>query len=145
MLLHYQAVITLTGDYITLSVVTAVDALLHNLTDPVNLSEWTRIQKENGYKKISLVTQDVSATDFKNTLSQEYLVFVKCKDLVTNQYGMVHEIKDNLNEETYTGQMDFAEHFISTNGEEIQSAYFNKNSVTLHPIVHGALQEERSG
>ena len=32
-------------------------------------------------------------------------------------------------------QMDFAEHFASTHGEEIHPAYFNKNYVTLHPIV----------
>ena len=89
----------------------------------------------NGYRKISFVTQDVSAADFKNKLSQKYPVFVKHKEFVTNQYAMVHEIKDNLNEETCTVQMDFAENFVSTYGEEIQSAYYNKNSVTLHPIV----------
>ena len=63
---------------------------------------------ENGYKKISFVTQDVSAAYFKNKLSQEYPVFVKYKELVTNQYAMVHEIKA-LNEETCTVQMDFAD------------------------------------
>ena len=110
-----------------------VDALLHNITDPVTLSEWKRIQMETGYKKISFVTQDISAADFKNKLSQEYPV--KHKALVINQYAMVREIKDNLNEETCTVQMDLAENFISTHGEEIQSAYINKTSVTMHPIV----------
>ena len=90
---------------------------------------------ENGYKKISCVTQDVSAADFKNKLSQQYPVFVKHKALVTNQYAMVHGIKDNLNEETCTVQMDFADNFVSTHGEEIQSVYFNENSVTLHSVV----------
>ena len=90
---------------------------------------------ENGYN-ISFVTQDVSAADFKNKFSQEYqLVFVKHKYLVTNQYAMTHGIKDNLYEETCTVQMDFAEHFASTHCEEFQSAYFNKKSVILHPIV----------
>ena len=32
------------------------DALLHNITDPVTLSEWKRIQMENGDKKISFLT-----------------------------------------------------------------------------------------
>ena len=40
---------------------------------------------ENGYKKISFVTQDVSAADFKNKLSQQYPAFVKHKEFVTNQ------------------------------------------------------------
>ena len=54
-----------------------VDALLHNITDSVTLSEWKRIQMENGYKKIYFVIQD--AADFKNKLCQEYPVFVKLK------------------------------------------------------------------
>ena len=54
-----------------------VDALLHNITDSVTLSEWKRIQMENRYKKISFVTQDVPAVDFKNKSSEEYPVFVK--------------------------------------------------------------------
>ena len=53
----------------------------------------------------------ITAADFKNKLSQEYPVFVKHKALVTNQYAMVHGIKDNLNEETHTVQMDFVEKF----------------------------------
>ena len=48
-----------------------VDPLLHNITDPVTLSEWTQIQMENGYKTISFVNKDVSIADFKNP------VFVK--------------------------------------------------------------------
>ena len=111
-----------------------VDALLHNITHSVTLSEWKRIQMEIGYK-ICFATQDVSAADFKNKLSQEYPVFVKHKELVTNQHAMVHEIKGTLNEDTCTVQMDFAKHFVSTHGEEIQPAYFDENSVTLYPIV----------
>ena len=31
--------------------------------------------------------------------------------------------------------MDFAENVLSSQGEELQSDYFNKNYVTLHPLV----------
>ena len=47
----------------------------------------------------------------------------------------MQQLKGNINEQTCTVLMDFAENFVSTYGEEIQSAYFNKNSVTLHPLV----------
>ena len=40
---------------------------------------------------------------------------------------MVLRSKGNLNEETCTVKIDFAEHFVSTHGEEIQSAYFKTN------------------
>ena len=50
---------------------------------------------------------------------------------------MVHEVKGIVNEETDTVQMEFAENIVSIHDEEIQSAYVNKNSVTLHPVeVH---------
>ena len=70
-----------------------------------------------------------------NKLSHKYPIFVKHKDRVTNQYAVVHDIKGNLSEEMCTVQKEFAETFVSIHGEEIQSVYFNKRSVTLHPIV----------
>ena len=55
---------------------------------------------------------------------------------------MVHEIKDNLNEETCTVQMDFAENVVSTHGEEIRLL----QRKFCHTASNcGALQEERSG
>jgi len=76
---------------------------------PVSLSDWKRIQMGNGYKKFSFVTQDVFAAEFKNAYSHEYSVLVKHKYLITNQYAVVEENNDNLNVETCTVQMDFAE------------------------------------
>ena len=64
--------------------------------------------------------------------SKQYSVFVRHKKLVQYQYAVVQTIKSNLNEETCTVQMDLAA-FLSSHGEEIQFAYFNKKT-ELHCI-----------
>ena len=104
------------------------DALLYNITNPVTLSEWKQIKLENGYKKISFVTQDVSAADSKNKYSHEYSVFVKHKDLVRNQYAVVQEIKGNLNVQPCTVQMDFAENCV------MKSSLFTSTKTPPHCI-----------
>ena len=44
------------------------------------------------------------------------------------------KLKEELSVDHAICHMDFAENFICTFAEEIQSAYFDKGAVTLHPI-----------
>lgn len=54
---------------------------------------------------------------------------------VKEQYFALRESKANLPDTHLAIQMDFAENFTCFAMNEIQSAYFNATSVTLHPIV----------
>ena len=45
------------------------------------------------------------------------------------------DLKKNLRENDALIQMDFSENFVCQSAEEIQSAYWNSTSVTLHPVV----------
>ena len=90
---------------------------------------------ENSSKKISFVEHDVFAADLKDKFYQEYPILVKHKEIVTNQYAVTHRVKGNLNDETCVVQIYFAENVVSTHGEEMQSSYFYKTFVTLHPIM----------
>ena len=92
---------------------THVQQLLQQIEDrTVTMSEWKRVELENGYKKITLVTEEVAADDFKAKFCTEYTAFVRHTELVKNQYSMVQQLKGNINEQTCTVQMDFAENFV---------------------------------
>lgn len=51
-------------------------------------------------------------------------------------------MKENLNEKSITIQMDFSENFVSAVNEEIQSFYFSRASVSLHPAVVHFMNKE---
>ena len=54
---------------------------------------------------------------------------------VAGQYAAIQELKQRLPVNHATIQMDFAENFICDYMEEVQSAYYNKSQVTIHPMV----------
>lgn len=51
------------------------------------------------------------------------------------QYGESRRLKETLPNSHAICHMDFAENYTCGFAEEIQSAYFDKNTVTLHPVV----------
>jgi hypothetical protein len=54
---------------------------------------------------------------------------------VATQYGEIKKLKQNLPKHEILLQLDFAENYSCRSMEEVQSAYFNQTSVTLHPVV----------
>ena len=61
-------------------------------------------------------------------------VLVHCSR-VKAQYEALSNLKEKLPEKQIFVQMDFAENFICTSDDEVQSAYWNSAAVTLHPVV----------
>ena len=51
------------------------------------------------------------------------------------QYGQIKTLKENLPDHHYIVHMDFAENCTCKSVDEIQSAYWNKDAVTLHSTV----------
>lgn len=109
--------------------------IINEVSEPISYSEWQRVDCGFGQKKTTLVTVETMASEFSNIMADAYTTFQYHHILVHHRYQMVRFLKNHLNSESATIQMDFAENFLSSQAEEIQSAYFMKNSITLHPLV----------
>ena len=73
--------------------------------------------------------------DFVKELVREYpgvRVHVK---LAQSQHSTVRGQRQNLKPGEATGQVDFAQNWLIGYGEEVQSAFFAKDPVTVHPVV----------
>ena len=61
--------------------------------------------------------------------------FKEHTECVANQFREVKNLKENLPNGHVIVQMDFTENYTCRSFEEVQSAYWNANMVTLHPMV----------
>lgn len=77
-------------------------------------------------------------------IEREAFIFILQKQLdefdahvkrVAKQYEEIKHMKANLPVHEMITQLDFAENYSCRFMEEVQSAYFNQSSVTLHPVV----------
>lgn len=84
---------------------------------------------------MQIVSVEKSKTDFVALLRSELTEFRKHIHRVKEQYGQSRRLKDILPTTHAICHMDFAENYTCGFAEEIQSAYFDKNAVTLHPVV----------
>ena len=73
--------------------------------------------------------------DFVKTMTEEYEAFLNHVQRVTAQYAALKSLKEQLPKDELIVQMDFAENFTCGTSDEIQSAYWNASSVSLHPVV----------
>ena len=107
--------------------------------DRFQVNQWKRVEiEEKGKKKY--VTKIIEQSFENMTLFLEFLEkqtddFKGHVSRVINQYDQIHTLKGNLPQHHVLIQMDFAENYSCKSLEEVQSAYFNQASVTLHPIV----------
>jgi hypothetical protein len=56
-------------------------------------------------------------------------------DRVQNQYSEMRKLRENLPENEIVLWMDFAENFLCTSVEAVQSSYWNQSMVSLHTMV----------
>ena len=54
---------------------------------------------------------------------------------ITEQYGALRQLKIILPSDHVICHMHFAENYVCSQADEVQSAYFDKAAVTLHPMV----------
>ncbi|XP_053389868.1 uncharacterized protein LOC128552829 [Mercenaria mercenaria] len=108
------------------------------LGESVALSQWTRIEvEEKGKKKYvtKIVESQMSADKFVSHVKDQMSEFDAHVNRVRIQYEQIRTIKEKLPEHEMLIQLDFAENYSCKSLEEVQSAYFNQTSVTLHPMV----------
>lgn len=107
--------------------------------ESVSYEEWRRVETRlpNGKLKYNtrLVKVEVPVDEFKESFKIQVGKFREHAYRVTTQYSEVKRLKDHMEEDEATLQMDFAQNYTCGHTEEIQSAYFAKEQVTLHPMV----------
>ena len=108
------------------------------LEETVKLCQWKRIEteetgKEKYFTKIvqNTLTKEEMVNHFENQM-QEFDQHVK---RLNTQYNQIRHLKENLPAQNMILQMNFSENYSCKSLDEVQSAYCNKTSVTLHPAV----------
>ena len=107
----------------------------------IKYSEWKRKEVEHKgrtTKRMIIESVEIPKDRFVEMLkfvARDLKEFRKHTEKVKCQYEQVKLLKDNLPENHAICQMDFAENYSCGHAEEIQTAYFDKCSVTLHPVV----------
>ncbi|KAI8514059.1 hypothetical protein Bbelb_083830 [Branchiostoma belcheri] len=113
----------------------------------IKYEEWKRVEVD-GKKKIKIVTSEVDTTTFCDKFKEEVPMFRQHVAHANEQYSQLKRLKENLDQHNIVIQMDFAENYKVKSNDEIQSAYWNCDMVTLHPTVvyfkseDGELQHE---
>ena len=111
----------------------------------VKLSQWEQVVCSDQKKRTKLVEREYVAEDFKTKMRKSISLFRGHKARVTTQYEELYRLKDTLPGSHCIIQMDFAENYNCSAADQVQSAYWNPVSVTLHPVVvyfmkNGSLQ-----
>lgn len=114
------------------------ETISDTLPERIQVPQWKRVEvEERGKRKLVMrvVDTDMTKEDFLNHIDTQKQTFSDHVDRVKTQYTEIRNLKQNLPDDHVVIHMDFAENFSCRNSDEIQSAYFNQTSVTLHPVV----------
>ena len=104
----------------------------------IKFGQWKRVSmNDKGMKKmvmkISVCT--MNNNDFVKFMEKQIKEFKQHVYRVRHQYEESVKIKQNLPKNEIIVQMNFAENYSSKGVDDIQSAWWNWTSVTLHPVV----------
>jgi cell division septum initiation protein DivIVA len=107
--------------------------------EPIVFDEWQTVKvsfdgKVTNRVKLISVT-NIGATDFIYSFRAEIKIFRVHLSRMKAQFHAIKNIKMNLQAAEVLCQMDFAENYVCSYAAEVQSAYFAKPSVTIHPCV----------
>lgn len=112
--------------------------ILSNISDEkISYKEWKRVTCTDGKLRTKLIDCEKDKEEFKQIVMVEYTEFSGHVSRVKTQYEAFKTMKEKLNDHDnhVCVQMDFAENYSIKEMEEVQSAYFNAEMVTLHPVV----------
>ena len=127
------------------------EELRNALPDTITWSQWTRVEVQDKDRKkyvTKVVDSQLEKEDFLTRMGKQMIDFKAHVQRVTKQYEELKTLKQNLPEHEMILQLDFAENYTCRSMEEVQSAYFNQTTVTLHPAVayfrsdHGVLEHK---
>lgn len=105
------------------------------LPERISYSVWKRVTMKDGKKKMKIVKEEMERQAFFKIWEKDTEEFRNHVGRVQKQYSEIRKLKEALPEHEVIIQMDFAENYACKTADEIQSAYWNQSSVTLHPMV----------
>ncbi|XP_052087680.1 uncharacterized protein LOC127724675 [Mytilus californianus] len=103
--------------------------------DKIMYEQWKKVDMADGKKRTKIVQIELSNAEFVSAVLVQVCEFQQHVSRVRIQYKALTNLKENLPAGNAIVQMDFAENFSSCSADEVQSAYWNSSSVTLHPVV----------
>jgi hypothetical protein len=104
----------------------------------ITFPEWQRItvvKKGREFKRMQIVNVEESKGDFVKRMQKDLTDFRQHIIRVKAQYEQSRLLKEELPADHAICHMDFAENYSCSFADEIQTAYFDKSTVTLHPVV----------
>ena len=119
-----------------------VDALIRKITETgedkivYDILKKVKVQTGNGVKeKMKLVREEENKDVFVEIFKNEVAEFRAYVNRIKNQYTQLRQLKDHLPDDDIIMQMDFAKDYHCRSQQEVQSAYWNPEQVTIHPMV----------
>ncbi|KAL3842133.1 hypothetical protein ACJMK2_020181 [Sinanodonta woodiana] len=100
----------------------------------IKFFNWKRVQEGNKMRYIEL-EENMEKEAFIEKFDRELNDFREHAKRVTNQYNEMRRLREHLPENEVVVWMDFAENYGCVSLEEIQSAYWNATSISLHTMV----------
>ena len=108
-------------------------------TEIIRFQEWKRMPrtKQNGEVKYvtKLVDSELPRGQFIVTFISDITNFRGHVQRIKAQYSAVRDLKKRLPDRQAICHMDFAQNYLCAQTDEVQSAYYDKPSVTLHPMM----------
>ena len=118
--------------------VAAAREKLEKMTGPIRYREWCTVPVTYGNvvkKHVKLTEQTADTTEFTAKFIALMHVFKGHVARVIAEYTALHTLKATLPKGHVTVQMDFAENWSVCTSREIQSAYFAKDQLSIHPVL----------
>ena len=111
-------------------------------TQNVSCATWSNVKVPYGHIadkktviKLRLIDSTTPTAAFIKSLGAEFVTMAAHTERARTQHRVVRELRENLSLVEVTIQMDFAENWNISYPEEPQSVYYNKEPITVHPVV----------
>ena len=104
----------------------------------ITFGQWKRVSVDDKGKKkmvMRIIPCTMDKNDFIKFMEEQIKEFKQHVYRVRHQYEEPVKIKQHLPKNEIIVQMDFAENYSCKGVDDIQSAWWNQTSVTLHPVV----------
>jgi hypothetical protein len=103
--------------------------------DVVTYEQWKSVDCDDGKKRMKVVQTTCCKEEFADLFVKQISAFQEHANRIKAQYKAISDLKKQLPENHVIVQMDFSENYSCVAADEIQSAFWNQNAITLHPVV----------
>lgn len=131
---------TLVQDYTKDTLKTRLDAA--QLPETITFQMWKRVEVKYGdpanqkvTMKLRPVEQNMSRAEFIDVVVSEFNGMAEHVFRAKSQHKSIRTLRQQLTAEECTIQMDFAQNWNVGYSEEVQSAFYAKEAITVHPAV----------